>query len=301
MNYSRIAVFMVGLIFLSACASKNDKHDASGTFEATEIIVSSEATGRILELNIEEGMDVICNQVVGHIDSTQLLLKKKQLLATRKAVESRRPDIQVQIAAIEKQIETAKAEKQRIENLLRANAATQKQLDDASAQIAILEKQLEAHRSSLEISNRSIGNESSTIDIQIAQIDDQLQRCKVISPIDGTVIVKYAEKGELTAQGKPLFKVADIKNMFLRAYITSDQLTKIQISQPVKVFADFGANEYREYDGVVTWISSKSEFTPKTVHTKDERANLVYAIKIAVENDGYIKIGMYGGVNFLIP
>jgi HlyD family secretion protein len=207
----------------------------------------------------------------------------------------------VQIASIQQQIETAKSEKLRIERLLKSNAANQKQLDDVIAQISILEKQLEAQKSSLDITNRSIGGEISAIEIQVAQLNDQLKKCKISSPINGTVLVKYAEKGEFTAMGKPLFKIADTGNMFLRAYVTSDQLTKLKIGESIKVFADFGESENKEYTGTITWISSKSEFTPKTIQTQNERANLVYAIKVAVKNDGYLKIGMYGNIKIAPP
>lgn len=292
-NYLSIcAIFLL----LTSCGSKNSEYDASGTFEATEVIVSAEANGKIMEFNIQEGDILKANQEVGFIDSLQLYLKKMQIKSGMNTVESRRPDIRIQIAATQQQIETAKTEKKRIENLLKANAANQKQLDDINAQIAVLEKQLEAQKSSLEITNKSIGSESSGFEIQLAQIDDQLQKCHIKSPIDGTVLVKYSENGELAMQGKVLFKVADTQNMFLRAYITSSQLTKLKIGQKVNVFSDFGEGENRQYEGVITWISSKSEFTPKTIQTQDERANLVYAVKIAVKNDGFLKIGMYGSI-----
>ncbi len=292
-NYLSIcAIFLL----LTSCGIKNSEYDASGTFEATEVIVSAEANGKIMEFNIREGDVLKADQEVGYIDSVQLYLKKLQIKSGMNTVESRRPDIRIQIAATQQQIETAKTEKKRIENLLKANAANQKQLDDINAQIAVLEKQLEAQKSSLEITNKSIGSESSGFEIQLAQIDDQLQKCHIKSPIDGTVLVKYSENGELAMQGKVLFKVADTQNMFLRAYITSSQLTKLKIGQKVKVFSDFGEGENRQYEGVITWISSKSEFTPKTIQTQDERANLVYAVKIAVKNDGFLKIGMYGSI-----
>lgn len=292
-NYLSICA---AFLLLTSCGSKNSEYDASGTFEATEVIVSAEANGKIMEFNIQEGDLLKANQEVGFIDSVQLYLKKMQIKSGMNTVESRRPDIRIQIAATQQQIETAKTEKKRIENLLKANAANQKQLDDINAQIAVLEKQLEAQKSSLEITNKSIGSESSGFEIQLAQIDDQLLKCHIKSPIDGTVLVKYSENGELAMQGKALFKVADTQNMFLRAYITSSQLTTLKIGQKVKVFSDFGEGEKREYEGVITWISSKSEFTPKTIQTQDERANLVYAVKIAVKNDGFLKIGMYGSI-----
>lgn len=289
----------IAAALLTACADKTAIYDASGTFEATEIIFSTEANGIILELNVREGMTLQKNQLVGYIDSVQLFLRKKQLQYNVKAIKSRQPEIQKQIAVIEQQIATQKNEKLRIENLLLASAATQKQLDDINAQIALLEKQLEAQKSSLSITSRGINKDIATFEVQIEQIDDMLKKHRIINPIDGTVLVKYAETNELAMQGKALYKIADLENMIFRAYITSNQLTKLKIGQDVKVYADFGEGT-REYKGKVEWISSKSEFTPKTIQTKDERANLVYAVKIAVKNDGFLKIGMYGQVDLQI-
>ncbi len=279
-----------------SCGKSDNEYDASGTFEATEIIVSSEAMGKILQFDVTEGQQLTENQVVGTIDSTQLYLKKLQFLASQKAMLIRRPDLGKQIAAIEQQFATAKTEKKRIQNLVNANAANQKQLDDVNAQIAVLEKQLSAQKSTIETTNEGISGDNEALRIQIEQIEDQLRKCKIISPINGTVLTKYAEKGELAATGKALFKIGDTNNMILRAYITADQITQLKVGQKVKVFADFGENNEKEYEGVVSWISSKSEFTPKTIQTRDERANLVYAVKINVKNDGFLKIGMYGNV-----
>lgn len=297
-----IAILSVLMATLAGCGGADNKYDASGTFESTEVIVSSEATGRILSFDSGEGQTLKAGEGVVRIDDLQLTLKRKQLLANIKGVESRRPDIAVQLAATRQQIMTAKTERSRIEKLLQADAANQKQLDDVNSQIATLEKQLAAQRLLLENSSRGVTEESSALDIQIAQIDDQISKCVVESPIDGTVLVKYAEKGELAVAGKALFKIADMNAMFLRAYITSAQLTKVKLGQDVTVFSDFGGKDFRSgkdfrtYPGKVVWISDKSEFTPKTIQTRDERDNLVYAVKIAVVNDGYLKIGMYGSV-----
>jgi len=296
LNFPFIFLALVVTFFLVSCAKSKDDYDASGTFETTEVIVSAEGSGKILELNIVEGQTLKTNEVVGTIDSLQLYLRKQQLLSSRKAMQSRRPNINKQVAAIEQQIVTAKTERKRIENLLKANAANQKQLDDANAQIAVLEKQLDAQKTVLETSNQGITDESTGVTIQVAQIEDQLQKCKIISPIDGTVLVKYSEMGEIAMPGKALFKMGDTENMILRAYITDDQLSQLKIGQKVKVFADSGKEEMKEYAGTVGWISSKAEFTPKTIQTRDERANLVYAIKINVKNDGFLKIGMYGQI-----
>lgn len=290
-----LIVNIIALIAVS-CGNGNGDYAASGTFEATEIIVSAEANGKIMVFNIEEGQTLEANQQVGYIDSVQLFLRKKQLLCNIKAMESRRPAVKKQIAVYEQQIATQKREKARVEKLLKAKAANKKQLDDINAQIAFLEKQLDATRSSLSITNNGITQDAATLSVQIAQLDDQLQKCKIINPINGTVLVKYVEKSELAVQGKPLYTVANIKNMILRAYITASQLSQMKIGQEVKVFTDFEEGDTKEYTGKITWISSQSEFTPKTIKTKDERDNSVYAVKIAVKNDGYLKIGMYGEV-----
>ncbi len=296
LNLLSIAAFS---LVMFACGSKNGKYDAAGTFEATEIIVSSEANGKILAFNIQEGQDLKANQNIGYIDSLQLFLRKKQIITSIRATESRRPEIQKQIAVIEQQIATQQTEKLRVEKLLKANAANQKQLDDINAQLSLLQKQLDAQKSSFAVTINGISEDAAALSVQVEQLNDQLRKCQIINPIKGVVLAKYTEANELALPGKSLYKIADIENMIFRAYITSNQLTKLKIGQDVKVYADFG-EETREYKGKVDWISSKSEFTPKTIQTKDERANLVYALKIAVKNDGFLKIGMYGQVNLQI-
>ena len=294
-----VLFYAIFLSLTAACGNGNGDYDASGTFESTEIIVSAEANGKIMRFNVEEGDLLKDGQEVGYIDTVQLYLKKMQLLTSVKSVQSRRSDIAKQIAATKEQIAKAEKEKKRNENLLKSNAATQKQVDDIDSQLAVLQKQLAAQISTLQNSNQSVTEESSAMEIQVAQVEDQLQKSHIISPINGTVLSKYAEAGELATQGKPLFKIADIENMYLRAYIIADQLTQMKLGQEVKVFADYGEDGKREYTGKVTWISDKAEFTPKTIQTRDERANLVYAVKIAVKNDGYLKIGTYGEVKIL--
>jgi HlyD family secretion protein len=297
LNY-KIILGVALIATLTSCRKTDKDYDATGTFETTEVVVSAEGTGKILQLDVEEGTQLTENQVVGHIDSTQLYLKKLQLKASQKALQSRRPDVKKQIAALEQQIATAKTERKRVENLVKANASTTKQLDDVNAQIAVLEKQLIAAKSTLETTNEGISGDNNALDIQAVQLDDQLKKCNITSPISGVVLVKYAEKGELAAAGRALFKIADTNNMILRAYVTGDLLTQLKIGQKVKVFADYGEKDSKEYEGTLNWISGKSEFTPKTIQTRDERANLVYAVKIAVKNDGYLKIGQYGNVKF---
>jgi HlyD family secretion protein len=295
-NYGLITLILSSLLI--SCGKSKDDYDASGTFEATEVIVSAEATGRILSFDIEEGQTLTRNELIGRIDSTQLYLHKQQTISSKKALQSSRPDIKKQIAAIQQQIATAKSERKRFENLVKANASNQKQVDDINAQIAVLEKQLDAQKTTLQTTNQGISDNSEGVTFQAEQLQDQLQKCKIISPIAGTVLVKYAEMGEVASQGKALFKIADTNHMILRAYITADQLSQLKIGQKVKVTSDFGKDQNREYAGTLAWISSKAEFTPKTIQTRDERANLVYAVKINVKNDGLIKIGMYGNVKF---
>lgn len=284
------------LALFSACGNGAPKYDATGTFETTEVLVSAEASGRLLYFDIEEGMLLKAGEEVGVVDTVQLYLKKLQLEASIKSVEEQRPDILKQVAATKEQISAAGRERNRVANLLKVGAANQKQLDDAEDQLEVLRKQLVAQNSTLSNSHQSLTWQSSSVGIQVAQVEDQLKKCHITSPITGTVLAKYAEAGELTAMGTPLFKVADTEQMYLRAYITSEQLSQVKLGQKVTVFSDYGTDEHKQYPGVVTWISDTSEFTPKTILTKNERANLVYAVKIAVHNDGLLKIGMYGGV-----
>ena len=288
----------IALLMLTASCSKQTEFDAQGTFEATEIVVSSEANGKILHFEAEEGTLVEAGQQVGAMDSLQLHLQRKQLMAQQSALLSTRPDVKKQVAALREQIAKQKSELRRVENMLRDGAATQKQHDDINAHIRVLEGQLEATLSTLGKNTASINDNSAALEAQIAALDDRIAKCHIIAPANGTVLVKYAEAGELATVGKPLMKIANLEKIYLRAYITAAQLTDLQLGQTVTVFADQGEEDRRSYEGKVTWIANKAEFTPKTIQTRDERANLVYAIKIAVKNDGLIKQGMYGEVKF---
>ena len=279
------------LFFLVACSSGTPEYDATGTFETTDVVVSAEASGKILGLDVEEGTILKAGQEAGIIDTVQLYLKKLQLEAGVKSVEGQRPDILKQVAATKEQIVQAQRERDRVANLLRVGAANQKQLDDAESLLKVLRKQLAAQNSTLQNSDQSLTWQSSSVGIQVAQVEDQLKKCHIVAPLTGTVLAKYAEAGEL------LFKMADMEQIYLRAYITSEQLSEVKLGQKVTVYADYGKDVRTAYPGVVTWISDSSEFTPKTILTKDERANLVYAVKVAVKNDGMLKIGMYGGVD----
>ena len=290
----RIA-YIATLLLIASCG-KESEFDAQGTFEATEIIVSAEATGRILCFDVEEGSTVEAGNIVGAIDSIQLHLQRRQLIAQQSALLSSRPDVKKQVASIREEIAKQKSELARVENMLRDGAATQKQYDDIEAHIRILEGKLEAALSTLDKNTSSINGNSVAIEAQIAALDDRIAKCRINSPVSGTLLVKYAQAGELASPGKPLMKVANLNEIFLRAYFTSEQLADIKLGDTVTVIADFGGSERHSYEGRITWIASESEFTPKSIQTRDSRANLVYAVKIAVKNDGRLKIGLAGEV-----
>lgn len=284
------------LLILAGC-SRSESFDATGTFEATEVTVSAEAPGRILAFDVNEGDRIAQGQTVGTIDTVQLYLQKMQLERQIASVRSNRPDISKQVTALQEQIAQQETERARVKRLLDDGAATTKQLDDIDASLKILNGQLEATLSTLRNNTASIDENSSSIELQIAQVEDRLAKCRIVSPVTGTVLAKYAETGELASTGRPLMKVADLDHIYLRAYFTSEQLAALQLGQEVTVTADFGADEQYEYPGHIIWIASESEFTPKNIQTRNTRANLVYAVKIAVENDGRLKIGLYGEVN----
>lgn len=286
----------IATMILAVSCGKEVEFDAQGTFEATEIVISSEANGRIINFDVEEGMKIDSQKEVGAIDSLQLCLQRKQLSAQLSALLSSRPDVEKQVSSLREQLAKQRSELQRIENMLRDGAATTKQRDDVEAQIRVLEGQLSATLSTLNNNNATISDNVVAIEAQIEALNDRISKCRIASPVSGTVLVKYAEAGELAVAGKPLMKVADLDNIYLRAYFTSEQLAKVKLGDEVTVTADFGGDERYDYKGHITWISSESEFTPKSIQTKDSRANLVYAVKIAVKNDGRLKIGLAGEV-----
>lgn len=322
MKRSYFSLFL--LISLAACKDGDQEFDASGVFEADEVVISSEAVGKILRFEIEEGSSLKAGQVIGSVDCKNLSLQKAQVEASIDALGQKTNDAapqtqilreqlttqQRQIATQREQLRILERERKRLDNLVKAEAVPAKQLDDVEGQIDILKKQIETTESQLavvtqqiksqqqqvSIQNRGVLSERKPLEERIAQFDDQLQRCNITNPMEGTVLVKYAAADEMTATGKPLYKIANLSTLTLRAYITGDQLSKVKLNQSVKVFVDNGKDDYKEVSGTVIWIASKAEFTPKTIQTKDERANLVYATKIKVKNDGYLKIGMYGEV-----
>jgi len=284
------------VMMMTACANSEKEYDATGTFEATETTVFAEQSGALLTFSVNEGDSIGQGQEVGLIDTTQTWLKIQQLGATKDVYQSQKPDMERQIAATRQQLAKARMDEQRYRELVADGAAPAKMLDDASSQVKVLQKQLDAQVSSLNTQLSTLNAQLSTADVQIEQLRDMLSKCHVAAPTKGTVLEKYVERGEFVTVGKPLFKMADVQEMYLRAYVTSAQLQSLKLGQQVKVFADYGDQQRKTYDGTVTWISSRSEFTPKTILTDDERADLVYAVKIAVRNDGFIKIGMYGEV-----
>ena len=296
--FSLQTLVILSLIALASCTGKKNDFDASGTFEAEEIIISSEASGTIRQFNIEEGQTLEEGQAIGFIDSTQLFLKKKQLEAQINALLSKRPDVAAQLAALQEQLASTEKEQKRVSNLVKADAATTKQLDDVNSQLEVIKKQIDAQKSALGISSEGMNKDAIPLQIQIEQTNDQLSKCRIINPVNGTVLGKYAEANEMAAPGKPLYKIADLRTITLRAYVTGDQLPMLKLNQQVTVLNDDGKGGYKQTNGTVTWISDKAEFTPKTIQTKDERANMVYALKINVQNDGTFKIGMYGELKF---
>ena len=288
-------IYILAAMIAVSCSDKANC-DAQGTFEATEVIISAEASGRILNFNIREGESIEANSVIGAIDSLQLHLQREQLKAQQSALLSSLPDKEKQVASLRRQLAKQRAELQRVKNMLSDGAATTKQRDDIEAQITILEGQLSATLSTLDNNTSTINENATALEAQIAALDDRIAKCNISSAVGGTVLIKYAEAGEFTTIGKPLMKVADLENIYLRAYLTSCQLANVNLGDEVSVIADFGGDERYDYKGRVAWISAESEFTPKSIQTKDSRANLVYAVKIAVKNDGRLKIGLAGEV-----
>ncbi|MBO9583627.1 MAG: HlyD family efflux transporter periplasmic adaptor subunit [Flavobacterium sp.] len=296
MKKIKLLHFLTPIIFMFSCHNKENDFDASGSFEAVETILSAEANGQILQLNIEEGQQLEAGQKVGFIDSTQLAISKMQLRQNEKAILSGKPQIQIQTESLKRQLDNAILDRNRTEKLVKGGVASQKQLDDVNSKVAALQAQITAQKSSLETTTENLTQQGNTVGVQLKGIQDQLSKSVIVNPIKGTVLAKYAEQYEMAVIGKPLYKIANLETLDLRAYITGTQLPQIKIGQQVKVRIDQGEKKYKEYQGTIGWISNKSEFSPKTIPTKDERANLVYGIKVRVKNDGYLKIGMYGEV-----
>lgn len=283
------------LLLITACNNKPD-YDATGIFEATTVTVSAETAGKILSFGISEGDSIRVGENIAVIDTTLLVLQQRQIGSQRQSAESASPDIAAQAAALRTQIAHQQHECDRQSRLLADGATTQKQFDDAKAQLEMLNGQLTALLSTLGKNRTSISENAVAIQYQSEQIAEQIAKSKINSPLTGTVLVKYAEPGEYAVPGKALCKIADLENIYLRSYFTANQLADIKIGQNVTIIADFGGDEQYEYPGKITWIAEESEFTPKSIQTKDSRANLVYAVKVAVKNDGRLKLGQYGEV-----
>ncbi|HEY9561341.1 MAG TPA: HlyD family efflux transporter periplasmic adaptor subunit [Anseongella sp.] len=306
---SPLIAILAFLLVATAC-DRQDEYDASGHFEADEVIVSAQQTGEILSFLAREGDQLEAGSIVGQIDVTLSRLQKEQIEASIKALKQKTSSpaeqtelIRKQLAVQQSELEHQKRERERTENLVKADAATRKQLDDIDALIEKLEKQIAATRQEIELSksaiatqNRGILSEQTPLEVNAKQLQEQIDRGQIVNPISGMVLTKYALEGELATMGRPLYKIANIDTLILKAYVTGNKLSEIKPGKAVTVRVDQGEDRFKTYPGIMTWISSKSEFTPKTIQTKDERANLVYAIKIRVKNDGYLKIGMYGEV-----
>lgn len=303
----------IGIILVAtSCSQEKIDTDASGVFESDEVIVSAEQSGQLLSFPIQEGDTLARGVKVGNIDMSNTILQKQQVQATIAALRDKTTDplpqtelVKRQLAVQESQLAQQLRERTRTENLLKADAATQKQLDDINSmidqlqkQIAVSKQRIALDKSNIATQNRTVYSEQAPLEKSVAQIQDNIDKGQIINPIKGTVLTKYALEGEMTTVGKALYKIANLDTLTLRAYITGSQLTQVMLGQAVKVYSDEGSDKYREYPGRVYWISDKSEFTPKTIQTRDERANLVYAVKIHVKNDGYLKLGMYGEVKF---
>ncbi len=307
-----VFIALIAISVLTACKNGNGNADASGTFEANEVIVSAESSGKLTSFTVEEGQLIAKDSVVGTVDATNISLQKEQVESSIQALGEKTVDVSPQVKLLEDQLAVQQSqlnnllhEQGRIQNLLKQDAATGKQLDDINAQIDVAKRsmnvtrqQIQVQQSNVATQNRSILSEGKPLQKRVAQLEDQLKKTTIVNPIAGTVLTKYAEQGEITSAGKALYKIADLSTITLRAYITGTQLSQVKLGQAVKVLVDDGAKKYKEFTGTITWISDKAEFTPKTIQTKEERANLVYAMKIKVKNDGYLKIGMYGEVKF---
>ena len=290
------AIYILATLFMLAGCSKTSDADASGTFETDEILVSSQAAGQLLKFDVHQGDHLYLNQEIGLVDTLQIHLQKLQLNAQIKSIRSSKPDVESQIAALKSQLSNLQNEKVRIENLIAKGAIPTKQLDDINAQIDIINSQISALVTTLSKNTSALDHNVDALEVQTLMLEDQLAKCRVKSPASGTVIAKYVNAGELVNFGTPLLKIADLNSIYLKAYFTSDQLADVKLGQEVKVIADYGGDKQYTYTGRVIWISSESEFTPKSIQTRNTRSNLVYAVKIAVEQDGNLKLGMHGEV-----
>jgi HlyD family secretion protein len=297
-SHAFAAIGLLAISLLTSCQSEEARFDASGNFETTETVVAAKAQGQLLRLAVAEGDELPAGREVGVIDTTQLYLRKRQLQASARAVRQQTPNVPAQLGALAQQLANLQRERQRVVNLVKADAVPSKQLDDIDYQIATARQQLAAQRSALGTQASGTAAQAAPLQEQVQQVNDQLRNSQVVNPVAGTVLTVYVEPSEVVNYGQPLYKIGNTKTLILRAYVAGEQLTRVQLRQPVKVLVDAPEGKRREYAGRVQWVSSKAEFTPKVIQTKEDRVNLVYALKIAVPNDGSLKIGMPADVLF---
>jgi HlyD family secretion protein len=297
-SHAFASIGLLAISLLTSCQSEEARFDASGNFETTETVVAAKAQGQLLRLAVAEGDELPAGREVGVIDTTQLYLRKRQLQASARAVRQQTPNVSAQLGALAQQLANLQRERQRVVNLVKADAVPSKQLDDIDYQIATARQQLAAQRSALGTQASGTAAQAAPLQEQVQQVNDQLRNSQVVNPVAGTVLTVYVEPSEVVNYGQPLYKIGNTKTLILRAYVAGEQLTRVQLRQPVKVLVDAPEGKRREYAGRVQWVSSKAEFTPKVIQTKEDRVNLVYALKIAVPNDGSLKIGMPADVLF---
>ncbi|MBO8447461.1 MAG: efflux RND transporter periplasmic adaptor subunit [Bacteroidetes bacterium] len=296
MKHSLNFLILILPLLFAGCSDGSDDFDACGQIEAVDVVVSAESNGKIISLDVPEGAVLAKGECVGVIDSVQIYLQKMELISRKQNAASRIVDIKKQLAPQKSRLENLMVDKERYVNLLAKDAGTQKQVDDIEFQIAVSKGEIDAQTQTYQNNNSGVESELAMYDVQIAQKEDMLRKCRIVSPVAGTVLTRYVEEGETVTSGKPIFRIADMNDVYVRAYFSTSQLADLKIGSKVKVYPDDGSNKLKEYEGTVTWISEQAEFTPKNIQTRDDRADLVYAVKISIANDGYLKLGMYAYV-----
>lgn len=296
MKHSLNFLILILPLLFAGCSDGSDDFDACGQIEAVDVVVSAETNGKIISLDVPEGAVLAKGECVGVIDSVQIYLQKMELISRKQNAVSRIVDIKKQLAPQKSRLENLMVDKERYVNLLAKDAGTQKQVDDIEFQIAVSKGEIDAQTQTYRNNNSGVESELVMYDVQIAQKEDMLRKCRIVSPVAGTVLTLYVEEGETVTSGKPIFRIADMNDVYVRAYFTTAQLADIKLGSKVKVYPDDGSDKLKEYEGTVTWISEQAEFTPKNIQTRDDRADLVYAVKISIANDGYLKLGMYAYV-----
>lgn len=296
MKHSLNFLILILPLLFAGCSDGSDDFDACGQIEAVDVVVSAESNGKIISLDVPEGAVLAKGECVGVIDSVQIYLQKMELISRKQNAASRIVDIKKQLAPQKSRLENLMVDKERYVNLLAKDAGTQKQVDDIEFQIAVSKGEIDAQTQTYRNNNSGVESELAMYDVQIAQKEDMLRKCRIVSPVAGTVLTRYVEEGETVTSGKPIFRIADMNDVYVRAYFSTSQLADLKIGSKVKVYPDDGSNKLKEYEGTVTWISEQAEFTPKNIQTRDDRADLVYAVKISIANDGYLKLGMYAYV-----